>query len=105
MDADDLYNQLHEFVNTLKDSGREIADSVRERALEVASDAQDLATASYKTLNERYYQFNAYVGQVSNEIHDALSENDLYVIMNTLLQALAAMARGAALDGSDGASP
>lgn len=74
---------------------------MRKRALELASDAQELATKLYESAHEKHYSFNAYMGQVSNDIHDAFSENDLYVIMNALLQALGTAIRNAA-GGSHG---
>jgi hypothetical protein len=95
MNAGDLHDAVREFVDALGKSGGEVAADVRKRALELASDAQDLATELYGSTHEKYYNFNAYVGQVSNDIHDAFSENDLYVIMNALLQALTAAMRDA----------
>lgn len=93
MDAGDVYDALREFIDTLEESGREVSNTVRGKALELVADAQNLSTDLSDSAHKEFYKFNAYVGQLSNDIHDAFSENDLYVIMTTFLQALGAVLR------------
>ena len=93
MDADELLDNLQKFANGLESSGREVVASVRDQALDLVSDVSEFATTTYDSTVERVKEFNAYIGQMSNDIHDAFTENDLYVIMNAVVQAFSAIVR------------
>lgn len=93
MDTNELQDRLQRFISSLEQSGSAVTSGARDKASDLASDVQSLISHSHTTLGDKYYMFSAHIGDISNKIYDAVSENDLYVIMNALFGMLNAIIR------------
>lgn len=98
MDAKDLERRLHEFAETLRQSGIELTNDVRERAIELVSEARQLLSESRGLITDRYGYLDATIRSSLDGIQDAFSEDDLYVIITAVARALAAIVTNKASD-------
>lgn len=93
MGISDIEERLYNFVSTLSNSSKELTDDVRNHACSLVGDVKQIITESYDTLGDKYDYADATIRNTLDKIQDAVSEEDLVVIMNLLIQSISKIIR------------